>query len=107
MARRAREGAAVPDAPQGHNASGKFPERSTSRSPPSASRTMRWTLSKRTMIAASTEPLPPSEALDGALLDQQLFEPDRQLAHTQAGSVIDRVGDGSGRSHIGDFADTL
>src|SRR5215472_5673428 len=44
---------------------------------------------------------------DGALLDQQLFEPDRQLAHTQAGSVIDRVGDGSGRSHIGDFADTL
>jgi len=33
MARRAGEGAAVPDAPQGHNASGKFPERSTSPQP--------------------------------------------------------------------------
>src|SRR5262249_47883096 len=32
-------------------------------------------------------PVGDREALDGGFLDQQLFEPDRQLAHTQAGSV--------------------
>src|SRR6266536_2137873 len=38
---------------------------------------------------------------------EQFFDPDRQLADANAKRMVDGIGDGSGRAHVGELADAL